>query len=116
MGKAGVISFREDCTVEREIRNQEVLIVEKTKKDGVNLLATEMEKIPTVDWQLVKDTENISEVVMPIDSTKNQDSDSVIDNEELGENNELGENKDRTELVQKSLTVSDIEKKIIFAY
>ena len=111
MGKAGVISFREDCTVEREIRNQEVLIVEKTKKDGVNLLATEMEKIPTVDWQLVKDTENISEVVMPIDSTKNQDSDSVIDNEELGENNELGENKDRTELVQKSLTVSDIEKK-----
>lgn len=36
----------------------------------MNLLATEMEKIPTVDWQLVKDTENISEVVMPIDSTK----------------------------------------------
>lgn len=78
MGKAGVISFREDCTVEREIRNQEVLIVEKTKKDGVNLLATEMEKIPTVDWQLVKDTENISEVVMPIDSTKNQDSDMLL--------------------------------------
>lgn len=32
MGKAGVISFREDCIKEREIRNQNVLIVEKQKR------------------------------------------------------------------------------------
>lgn len=79
MGKAGVISFREDCTVEREIRNQEVLIVEKTKKAGVNLLATSMEEIQTVDWQLVKETENISDSVMPVNQAENQNDASIVD-------------------------------------
>lgn len=56
MGKASVISFREECTKQREFRNQEVLIVEKTKKEGVNLLATPLEDIPTVEWSTVQDT------------------------------------------------------------
>lgn len=56
MGRAGVISFREECKKEREIRNQDVLIVEKTKKEGVNLLATSIEQIPTVDWEKVEDS------------------------------------------------------------
>lgn len=68
MGKAGVISFREECTAEREIRNQDVLIVEKTKKDGVNLLATAIESIETVDWQLVKDAETVVEEVSETDN------------------------------------------------
>ncbi len=59
MGKAGVFTFREDCTIEREIRNQEVLIVEKTKKEGVNLLAKSFSDIPCVEWSLVKHTENL---------------------------------------------------------
>lgn len=63
MGRAGVISFREDCTKERELRNQEVLVVEKTKKEGVNLLATSMDDIATVDWQLVKDTLDLSSAI-----------------------------------------------------
>lgn len=60
MGKAGVISFREDCIKEREIRNQNVLIVEKTKKEGVNLLAADIETIPVVNWEMVKDIEDLS--------------------------------------------------------
>ena len=83
MGKAGVISFREDCSAEREIRNQEVLIVEKTKKEGVNLLATAMEEIQTVDWQLVKDTENVSELVIPVDDRENENNHAGIEEKVL---------------------------------
>lgn len=101
MGKAGVISFREGCITEREIRNQEVLIVEKTKREGVNLLTMAMEEIQTVDWQLVKDTENISEVINLVQSIESQDNDCIVDVEELEEN------KDDVELVRKNLTLSD---------
>ena len=57
MGKAGVISFREDCISELEERNQDILIVEKTKKEGVNLLAQSFADIQSVDWDLVKQTD-----------------------------------------------------------
>lgn len=101
MGKAGVISFREGCITEREIRNQEVLIVEKTKREGVNLLTMAMEEIQTVDWQLVKDTENISEVINLVQSIESQDNDCIVDVEESEEN------KDDVELVRENLTLSD---------
>ena len=61
MGKAGVISFREECIKERELRNQDVLVVEKTKKEGVNLLSKSFDEISSVDWDLVKDTSNLSQ-------------------------------------------------------
>ena len=99
MGKAGVISFREDCVVEREIRNQEVLIVEKTKKDGVNLLATEMNEIETVDWQRVKEVENVSEIAISVESIEKQDNDDSVDVEESKENN--------IEIIQDNLIISD---------
>lgn len=98
MGKAGVISFREDCSTEREIRNQEVLIVEKTKKDGVNLLATSMEEIQTVDWDLVKETEDITEVEISIDTDVN------IDNVDIDESGDSGENEDFAESVEENPT------------
>lgn len=60
MGKAGVISFREDCYKEREVRNQDVLIVEKTKTEGVNLLVAGFDEIETVDWSLVEEMEDLS--------------------------------------------------------
>ena len=55
MGKAGVVAFREDCTTEREFRNQEVLIIEKSKKDGVNILAQDLDDIEEVNWALIED-------------------------------------------------------------
>ena len=55
MGSAGVFSFREDCTQEKEYRTQDVLVVEKTKAEGVNLLARKFEEIDSVEWDLVKD-------------------------------------------------------------
>ncbi|WP_456079995.1 DNA phosphorothioation-dependent restriction protein DptH [Mogibacterium sp.] len=70
MGKAGVISFREDCLKEREIRNQEVLIVEKTKKEGVNLLAKKLQDIDSVEWSLVEDAEVI-DAVLPLENQEN---------------------------------------------
>lgn len=60
MGKAGVISFREECKKERELRNQDVLIIEKTKKEGVNLLATVFDDILPVEWTLVQETADLS--------------------------------------------------------
>lgn len=69
MGKAGVISFREECTKEREIRNQNVVIVEKTKKEGVNLLAKRFDEISSVEWSLVKDAVDLS----PENVNKNQE-------------------------------------------
>ena len=98
MGKAGVISFREDCTVEREIRNQEVLIVEKTKKDGLNLLAVPMGEIQTVDWNVVKETEDITEVETPFDT------DGVnIDNVHRMESDDSAENENFTELDEENV-------------
>lgn len=84
MGKAGVISFREDCLKEREIRNQEVLIVEKTKKEGVNLLAKKLKDIDSVEWSLVEDAEVIDDVV----STENQENDSVNSDDTMEETHE----------------------------
>lgn len=101
MGRAGVISFREDCSKEREIRNQEVLIVEKTKKEGVNLLAASMDEILTVDWDLVKETEDITEVETSNDADKN------IDNVDSVESGDSGENKDFAESVEENPTNSE---------
>ena len=61
MGKAGVISFREECQKEREFRNQDVLIVEKTKKEGVNLLSKPFDDIASVEWEMVKDALDLSQ-------------------------------------------------------
>lgn len=61
MGEAGVFSFREDCIHEREIKNQNVLIVEKTKKEGVTLLARSFSDIDSVDWELIQETADLSE-------------------------------------------------------
>lgn len=44
------------------IRNQNVLIVEKTKKEGVNLLACDFSDIDSVDWELIKESSDLSEV------------------------------------------------------
>lgn len=74
MGRAGVISFREDCPTEREIRNQEVLIVEKSKKEGVNLLAASMEEIPTVNWDVVKEAEDVAEIETSMETEENIDN------------------------------------------
>lgn len=63
MGKAGVFSFREECLSEKEIRNQDVLIVEKTRKEGINLLAKSFSSIDSVEWSLIKDSE---EEIQPI--------------------------------------------------
>lgn len=88
---------KEDCTVEREIRVREVLVVEKTKKEGVNLLAMAMEEIQTVEWQLVQDAENISEIVTPVDTMESQDN-NIVDVDRLEE--------DETELVQDKLIIN----------
>lgn len=61
MGKAAVLSFREDCFDKREFRHQDILIVEKTKKEGVNILVKDFSSIDTVEWSLVKDEESIPE-------------------------------------------------------
>lgn len=60
MGRAGVISFSEDVFNEREFRNRDVLIVEKTKAEGINLLARDFSQIDTVHWDLVKESSNLS--------------------------------------------------------
>lgn len=45
MGKASVVSFKDDNTKEKEQRYEEVLIIEKSKKEGVNLLALPFDEI-----------------------------------------------------------------------
>ena len=77
MGKAGVISFREECNKEREIRNQDVLIIEKTKKEGVNLLAKEFNEIDAVDWALIEETTVL--VVESEEGIIEKEDDEVLD-------------------------------------
>ena len=60
MGRAGVISFSEDVFDEREFRNRDVLIVEKTKAEGINLLARDFSKIDTVHWDLIKESSDLT--------------------------------------------------------
>lgn len=54
MGKAGLISFKEECFQEKEFRNQEVLVLEKTKEQGVEFLINGFDIIPEVQWQSVE--------------------------------------------------------------
>ena len=93
MGLAGVISFREECLSEREFRNREVLIVEKTKAEGVNLLAKEFSEIETIKWDLIADVKNID---IPQDIIDDVNSDIarevIVENEEQLNNNQPREN------------------------
>ena len=84
MGKAGVISFREECKKEREIKAQNVLIVEKTKKEGVNLLAKDFCEIPIVEWSLITET----------DTLENDDfvQDEILEDGNVSNSNENVEN------------------------
>lgn len=83
MGKAGVISFREECAKEREFRTQNVLVVEKTRTDGVNLLAKEFDEIPLVEWSLVTETDSlmVNETILDKDSANNE-QDLDVENDE----------------------------------
>lgn len=65
MGRAGVVSFKDDNTQEREHRYEDVLIIEKSKKEGVNLLALPFSKIDTVKWELVQDVTELEDVQDP---------------------------------------------------
>ncbi|MBD5476839.1 MAG: DNA phosphorothioation-dependent restriction protein DptH [Lachnospiraceae bacterium] len=78
MGRAGVISFREECTKERELRSQDVLIVEKTKREGVNLLATTFDDISPVEWSLVQETADLSTIGS--DTISDEDEESSVEN------------------------------------
>lgn len=84
MGKAGVISFREECKKEREIRHQDVLIVEKTKKEGVNLLAKRFDEISVVEWSAVQETVDLAaESIISAEQVEEQDEiDREVENPE----------------------------------
>lgn len=78
MGQAGLFSFREECTHEREYRTSDVLVVEKTKAEGVNLLAKEFEAIDTVEWELIKEEEaSLNIEVSTEDTTDEVEEDKV---------------------------------------
>lgn len=103
MGKTSVIAFRDDCTKEREFRNQEVLIIEKSKKDGVNILAQKLDEIEKVNWELIKDK--------PLESVdteaecESNDNDSGIENAGNDEKNTItGIDKDCLSKVQEEIT------------
>ena len=94
MGKAGVIAFREDCVNEREFRNQDVLIIEKSKKDGVNILAQDIDEIEEVNWSLIEDKpldniesdgndESNDEDIMPAEVDDISDTDVKLLNENI---------------------------------
>ena len=61
MGKAGIISFRDGYTGEKEQRYQDVLIIEKSKKEGVNLLAKSFDEIKPIKWSEVPQVSSLPE-------------------------------------------------------
>lgn len=81
MGKAGVISFREECVKEREFRNRDVMIIESTKKEGVNLLAKRFDEIREVEWAAVHDTQE-SDVITADGEEMSVDSEEIVSNKE----------------------------------
>lgn len=101
MGKAGVISFREDCIKEREIRNQDVLIVEKTKKEGVNLLAKKFNEISVVEWSLVQDTVDLN--VKNVINTEQVEGNEEINHEiETSEENQIRDVVEENKMAEES--------------
>lgn len=62
MGKAGVISFKDDNVQKHEHRYEEVLVVEKSKTEGVNLLAVPFSEIESVKWDMVQDISELEEI------------------------------------------------------
>lgn len=61
MGMAGIISFRDGYTGEKEQRYQDVLIIEKSKKEGVNLLAKSFDEIKPIKWSEVPQVSSLPE-------------------------------------------------------
>lgn len=87
MGHAGVVSFREECVHERDFRNQNVLIIEKNKKSGVNLLALDFSDIDSLDWEVIED-QPLSQQVKTDEAVEenyaaNDINEKVIDSSEL---------------------------------
>ncbi len=62
MKKGGVISFKDDCIRDKEYYYKDVLIIEKSKMEGVNLLVKGFDEIETVKWSLVTEISSIKEV------------------------------------------------------
>lgn len=112
MGKAAVFSFREDCFCEREIRYQDVLIFENTKKEGVNILAKDFSSIETVDWSFVKKEESIQEINNnePLDDAKNM----LLEVEDVESENSFSENKKKcSDAELESLTQEKKEVRVL---
>ncbi len=63
IGKAGVVSFRNDCTSDKLLRNQDVLIIEQSKTKGINLLATDFSNIPLIPLNAVEECSDLSTVI-----------------------------------------------------
>lgn len=81
MGKASVIAFKEDCIKEREFRNQDILIIEKNKTDGINLLTQKIQEIDTVDWSLIEDKPLYEDDINPVESIDIENQVSEIHND-----------------------------------
>lgn len=94
MGHAGVISFREECAHEREFRNQNVLIIEKSKKSGVNLLALNFSDIDSLNWEVIQEQPlsqqvNADESICETEVTDGNNEEVNINSEQLSSDDNL---------------------------
>lgn len=74
MGKAGIISFRDGNTGEKEQRYQDVLIIEKSRKEGVNLLAKKMEEISPVHWSSIPQVSALEESMQNVTESETDET------------------------------------------
>lgn len=121
MGRTGVVSFKDDNTQEREHRYEDVLIIEKSKKEGVNLLALPFSKIDTVKWELVQDVTELEDMQdtgedenVDVEDNENNDEAPILKteiNDEKSEQTKMGisdTNKDIRVLIGKDKFQHDI--------
>jgi len=62
MGKAGLISFKKDSNGNKEFCYEDVLVIEKTESDGINILTKNISEIDTAEWELIQEITNLSEL------------------------------------------------------
>lgn len=62
MGKAGLISFKKDSSGNKEFCYEDVLVIEKTELDGINILTKNISEIETIEWDLIQEVTDLIEL------------------------------------------------------
>ena len=76
MGKAGLISFKKDSLGNKEFFHNDVFIIEKTEKDGINILTKKISEIEISEYELIDEINTLNQASV-FEAEENMDQNQI---------------------------------------